>query len=555
MLRSGWIGEGGLKLVGVNASDGIWNLALIEELKHHFPPDHPGFAGQPLKAYHFLYHLLLANISKITFIPVINLYFHIFPLIISFLWGYGVYLVVYEWFKSKQAAVWSVFFSFFGGSFAVLLPLIGQGKLSMDSGFGIAQPFSSSLVNPAFASSVILVIWAFYALLRYLKTQEKRWAFLLILTSGLAVGFKAYAGMILLGTLGVVGVWRIIFERKVDLLLYCFIAILLALLVFLPFNANYGFLVWAPFWPLHRVMQGPLNFTNWDELWLQYSQYMDYFGILKLEFWAFILFFFGNLGTRIIAFPAFRKFYISDEHVHPLYVIYYLTTLAISFFIPMFFLQPTGGGFNIIQMYWYFLFLVSLLVGPGIMIFSKRIKSSALKYTFYFLVLVLTIPTSASVLKEAVYSQGSSIDSQTLELLNFLKDYKDYNATVLEIPNLESYDYKNLESWFWRSGVLIPALGGHRVYVADEVVSFAYEDKERRLEVLEQFMRPQTICNQKDQNKEVCQKALLNSFNLLKREKITLIYSPGEIFWLDKWKKLRLLFSNSMGKIYEVLSV
>src|SRR3989344_4856580 len=58
MLTSGVYGDS-IKYRG----DDLWHLALINELKNNFPPDNPGFAGVPLRGYHFFYNFLLAKIS------------------------------------------------------------------------------------------------------------------------------------------------------------------------------------------------------------------------------------------------------------------------------------------------------------------------------------------------------------------------------------------------------------------------------------------------------------------------------------------------------------
>ena len=125
MLSSGWITQEGLILRGVNRTDGIWNIGLIQELKYHFPPEHPGFAGLQLKGYHFLFHILVAVVSIATFIPVMFLYFQVFPLIISFLWGFGVFKTVVFLTKNTRAAYISTIMSFFGGSLAFILHFIG----------------------------------------------------------------------------------------------------------------------------------------------------------------------------------------------------------------------------------------------------------------------------------------------------------------------------------------------------------------------------------------------------------------------------------------------
>jgi len=552
MLRSGWYLENGYRLIGVNASDGIWNLALISELMNSFPPEHPGFAGELLKGYHFFYHILLAGIAKVTSIPVPNLYFHIFPLIISYLWGYGVYRIVVKLYKNKKAGLWSAFFSLFGGSFAFLLPLIWKQDLSINSGFGICQPLGCSLVNPAFASSIVLMIWSYYFLIEYLQTNKRKWAIWLIVATGISVGFKVYAGMILMGALAVAAVFRACSQRKFDLLIIFGLALLMAMAVFFPFNANYGFLLFQPLWPPHITMQGPLGFTRWRVLWELAEYNHNLWGIIKLEIWANGVFFLGNMGTRLLVIFALGKFI--KRGVLKIDAVFYLTMLGISYLIPMFFLQPAGGVFNMVQMYWYFLFLVSILVGPGIVSLMSRINSETYKLAIYLAIIVLTLPSTATDLQILLTDKGRIIDNNQLEVLEFLRGYGDYDKTVLQLPELQQkYTKEELYGWFTsRSSTIIPALGGKRVYAVNEGVTFPDLDINKRLALIMRLLLPEKVCNKTNWDKLVCQDALDDAYNMLQSEDIRFIYSKEDRLWLDNWDKINIVYKGEGGSIYGI---
>jgi len=534
MLRSGWITSEGLRLVGVNYTDGLWNLSLIEELKHHFPPQHPGFALQPIKGYHFLYHLLLAAVAKITLIPVRILYFQIFPVLTAYLWGLGVYKVVYEWFKSRFAALFSVFLSFFGGSFAFIWLLFGR-SVDIDNVFGMSQPFNSTMVNPAFASSVAIVIWSFYFLLRYQKTKARKWAVLLAITAGLSVGFKAYAGMILMGAFLLTVAKELILDRDKRLLPYFLLALMISFVVFLPFNAQYGFLVWYSFWPLKRMFHGPLSFTKYDSLWDQYEYYENSYGLFKLYVLGLVLFIFGNIGTRVVAlFSLWKKF---KDGLLNSSTVFYIAMILVSTVIPMFFIQPIGV-FNMIQMYWYFLFLMAVLAGPGVVIIANKIASRPLRFVFYTSIVVLTLPSNLVGINNYLRNSGSVIDRYELELFANLRNIGNYDSTVLVLPGEETNTVAELDSWFWSSirDLAIPAFGEKRLYIANEVVQFSYKLKDERLSVFAQIMDLKT-----------------NSYDLLKQEQIELILTKSDVSWLSSWDKAELLFENSSGSIYKIL--
>jgi hypothetical protein len=548
MLGSGIYIDDGLTLRGVNQYDGIWNLGLIEELIHHFPPDQPGFAGVPLKGYHFFFHIVVVITYLVTRIPITFLYFQIFPLIISFLWGLGVFKVVDELVKNKLAAIISVYFSFFCGSFAFILNLIGQKQASIDSGFGIAQPYSSALPNPAYASSVVIVVWSIFVFIKYLSSRKLKWAVWLIILSGIAVGFKAYAGMILMGGLAIASLIRIVFERKLDILVIFLCASVVAYLVFYPFNGDYGFLVYAPFLHIIKMIEGPFSFTRWDELFHIQRNIHNYFGMAKLFLLVFTIFLFGNIGARIIGIYGFI---IAMKRQSFVLMSYLLTLLLVSLLIPVFFIQPTGGAFNIYQMHWYFLLLVSIFVGPGIIFLFKRKTSKKLIYVTIVSIFILSLPSSVNTFFSVTGKQTAVISREKLELLEVLSKHKSYNDTVLELPAIPSFQEKDLESWFWgNSNVIITALGKKRLYVANEAVPYPYDQRFQRYEVYYAFGRVTNTCSQESEID--CSKSLNDFIDLVTRENISIIYVANPNI-MPKHPRLQLLTQNNVGKIYDVL--
>ena len=98
-LRYGY----GLGFWGANGHDGIWHIALSSNLSNlNF--ENPVFAGEKIKNYHIGFDLILGLISKITQIPLVNLYFQVLPVILSLAIGILTYQFVENWTKSKSKA-------------------------------------------------------------------------------------------------------------------------------------------------------------------------------------------------------------------------------------------------------------------------------------------------------------------------------------------------------------------------------------------------------------------------------------------------------------------
>jgi len=55
VVKSGLLYSYGMGFWGPNGHDGVWHLALINELTRHFPPQNPVFAHFSLSNYHWLF--------------------------------------------------------------------------------------------------------------------------------------------------------------------------------------------------------------------------------------------------------------------------------------------------------------------------------------------------------------------------------------------------------------------------------------------------------------------------------------------------------------------
>src|SRR3989344_5313855 len=120
MVKSGLINSYGMGFWGPNGHDGIWHIALSESLAKG-SWQMPVFSGESIKNYHIGFDLILAFLHKLTFIPVVNLYFQILPPIFTILIGLFCYLFVLEWKRSSVQAFWATFFVYFGGSLGFIV--------------------------------------------------------------------------------------------------------------------------------------------------------------------------------------------------------------------------------------------------------------------------------------------------------------------------------------------------------------------------------------------------------------------------------------------------
>lgn len=451
MVKSGWIYSFGMGFWGANGHDGIWHIALIESLaKGSFQM--PVFSGSSLQNYHIGFDLIVALIHKITFIPVVNLYFQIIPPILAVLIGILTYEFVYKWQKSKSAALWSLFFVYFGGSFGYL---IGKGESAFWS-----QQAISSLINPPFALSLVILLVA----LIFLQRGKNIYAAIFF---GILIEIKAYIGILSLGALALIAVWKIFKSKKFDFLYIFAGSLVISLVLYLPLNRNsQGLLVWQPFWFLETMM-GLSDRIGWKKFYsamLTYKSGHVWIKEIPAYLVALAIFYVGNLGTRIIKELLVLKWVKNFKNIGWA-EIFSLAIIIGGVVIPTFVLQK-GTPWNTIQFFYYTLFFSAILAGIAV---------SQIKNKFIIgMVVLFTIPTTILTLKDVYVPSRppAKLDNNELSALYFLKSQSE--GIVLTYPFDEIAANAAIPNpprplYLYVSTAYVSAFSAHQTFLEDEV--------------------------------------------------------------------------------------
>src|SRR4030042_4291755 len=172
MIKSGLVYSYGMGFWGPNGHDGVWHIALASGLANG-SWEMPIFAGEIIKNYHIGFDLVLAILHKLTFVPIYVLYFQILPPILSVLVGLYSYLFIRAWTNDKGKAYWGTFFVYFGGSLGWIVTFIRINQISGESIFWSQQSIST-LINPPFALSLVLIFAGLYYLVKGVADDNKR---------------------------------------------------------------------------------------------------------------------------------------------------------------------------------------------------------------------------------------------------------------------------------------------------------------------------------------------------------------------------------------------
>ncbi len=483
VIRSGWVYPFGVGYLGPVGHDGVWHQALINQLVQGVPPLNPGFAGANLVNYHYFFDLLVAVTAKLFSIPVLDLLYRFYPILFSLLLGIGAYYLTVLLFKNKFIGLLAVYLTYFGSSFGWVVDVIKRHEIGGESAFWANQPVSFNL-NPPFAISLLMIIAGLILLQWFMSRKGSLMAVLmpLILLWGTLIEFKVYAGVIVLGALGVLTLQGI-FQRDFSYLKILIPSGLLSGIVFLPQNSQSGqLLVFSPFWFIHTMIDFP-DRVGWLRLSMGREAYWA-----RGEWWKFFLaeglglaiFILGNLGTRLLGFflvvrrnwGTTIKNIITEPSIHSLLVWMGL----ISFLLPLLFIQK-GNNWNTIQFLYYFLFLFSIwgAVALGRIYYALPKLVGGILIIF---ILIITPISSFATFKNGFYpTPPSRVPLEELEALNFLKTQP--NGVVLTYPYNKDTDSSNLKLernltipyplFAYESTAYVSAFSEKPTYLEDEV--------------------------------------------------------------------------------------
>lgn len=431
MVRSGLTYSFGIGFWGANGHDGIWHIALIKSLaKGNFQM--PIFSGWGIQNYHIGFDLLLSYIVRFTKISPSFLYFQIVPPLLALFIGFLTYKFVYLWRKSEGQSLLAVFFVYFGGSFGWLISLISNQGWGGESMFWSQQSIST-LINPPFALSLIIILAGLIYLKKYLEKKLLLNFCLTVFFFGISIFIKVYAGLLVLISILVASIWQVIKKKNYSLLGITLVSGIISLLLFLPFNKSSANLIsFNPFWFLQTMLIAA-DRLDWQKLYSAMTTYASGHIWIKAVLaygLAFIIFILGNFGTRIIALKSLFKKPKKLLLAGPI-EIFIFTLIAAGITVPMLFTQK-GTAWNTIQFLYYSLIFAGIVA--GIEIDSWVNNLSLFKKSLIIIVFVLiTIPTTiASMDNYFPVKPQSMLPTSEVEALKFLSTQPD--GVVLTYP-------------------------------------------------------------------------------------------------------------------------
>lgn len=543
---SGFPYQDGIYFWSSQGHDGVWHLSLMERMHtNDFPFKNPELEGAKLQNYHFFVDLLMSEFSRLFPFSNLDIYFRFMPFVFSLLLGLSSFIFVRAWSKSELAAIWSMIFVYFVGSFGYLLYVPTHKSLGGEAIFWVSQT-QSVLGNPPHAAAFIITTTFLFMLLQYLNSRKIGYFLLCSLLGGTVIEFKVYAGVLILGGLLVISSYEVFFKRSVKTLFLFLATLFISLLIYLPNSANsQDFLIWHPWWFIRTMVVAP-DRLNWLDLELRRQTYLsegNFKRVIQVEATAFLIFLFGNLGMRLLGFWAILKQFKENILKEPFNLFFFAVTIA-SFLIPVFFLQK-GVVWNVIQFNQYFLLYFSFyaaLAIPGILNLTKSIFG---KYLISILIIILAIPTQIGLLWQFYSNQPlSKITYEELSALNFLKSISNKEDVILTGPfnKYERDKYKNppIPIYAWYDTAYVSAFSSRKSLISDE----------EQLTIMGYDIS--NLLKEREEAFKTSDNKIINDF--FKKNHVKFIYLVwGQKFATDSaYLNAELIFKNNDAKIYKV---
>lgn len=498
MVKSGIVYEYGAGFWGPNGHDGIWHIALSQGLARG-SWEMPIFAGEVIKNYHIGFDLILAALNKITFIPPSILYFQVLPPLLALGIGLSVYNFVATWKKSKQAAFWATFFVYFSGSWGWLVTLVKNGSIDGESLFW-AQQAMSTLVNPPFAFSLIILFSALGILAKYANKSnkklqlKKKYLGLAAFLFGVLVQVKVYAAILALGGLFVAGMWRLIKKRR-NLVIKVFSgSLVFSVLLFLPLSSGAEkTITFKPFWFLETMMSfnDRLGWNKFGEAMVNYKMGGIWLKAVLAYVAAFTIFIIGNIGIRIVALAYVYKIIRKKLKLDYLDLLIF-TVIVGGITYPMLFVQ-SGTAWNTIQFFYYSLVFMGVLAGIQLSDWLTMLKKGKRRFVLMSVVVLLTVPIIYATLRHYLPARPPAMVSiNELEALEFLRSQEDGVVLVLPFNRTVAQEVK-IEPprplFLYESTAYVSAYSNKPSYIEDEVnlEITGYNWRERRSKLVEFF--------------------------------------------------------------------
>lgn len=411
-------------------------LAVVNELKHRFPPYEPGMYGQNLQNYHYLSHLVISEFLRVTHLPLYATVYQWFPFLLSI--GLGV--VALTWANvvglSTLYKRYLLFFLYLGADAVFLFMLLFQRGFM----FQLAAMESGAvfLYNYPRAFSILFLFIALTLIHLWVRTYSWKLGIVIGLIIASLIGYKVYTGAFALSGFAILCGWYFLKTKRIQFIVVGLVTLLVTFAIYLPVNKGAGGLFFSGMWRVHDFFaMKETGLSRWllaREIFVAHANWPR---IIMLDVTMFVIFVWVTYGSKLVSLLQTRlslKLLSTDQHL------VLIPGFISSFIAGMFFLQHTGNSSSV-NFIITTIIMISIYAALSVSHMVSRVKP-LLALGIVILVVITTIPRPLFVLYENVQflSRKRGLNMAQVSMFEYVKKYAPRDQAVLAIGFPEDYD-------------------------------------------------------------------------------------------------------------------
>jgi len=417
-----------------SVNDSLYHIALTNQIVKEFPPTEPGMSGIIVHNYHYLSNLVSAELIRIFHLPLIATQFQYLVLFLSLLLGLTAVVFGQMVNLKKSYILWLVFFLYFSGDMTYILSFFGGQGLNFNT------PYLENALwlwnSPPRVFATVIFLGSVSILILWIKEKKLSLGIILSFVFATLISFKVYNGIFVLTGAAALLLYYVIkkqFKMAFPMLLSC----LLALVLYLPVNANSGGFIFTGFWSFENFITQPhMGIEHLEAARQVYAAHHNWFGVARFEILFIILFLVFVFGTIILGvFQTKKSLSLFPKELH----IFLLSGIILSAILGFLFIQQSGGA-NSQQFIITIDIIGSIYTALACYYWINKLRSF-IKYIVIFLVIIFTIPRAVDVshvyISDLLYKPPPLIiDNNQLQALAYVKKDTPQNSIIL-VDNIE----------------------------------------------------------------------------------------------------------------------
>ncbi len=451
--NSGMLYHNSLYFYGVNSTDSIYHVSLIQSLLSGFPPYHLAISGVALKGYNFLYDLFVASFVGIFRLPLLDVFFRFSAFFTALFFGLAGWMMTRSLGFSRKASIVTILllYTLRGLDWYVNFIFLHLFHLPFNSS-GIMQS-PEQLVDGSVAFSVGILLITIQLL--FTEKRSKVLFLVLVVLGALIPTIKIYTGFLYF--IGLTWYASYLFLKKKELwgCQILVVSALLAACIYAPLNYGAGKLVFAPFLIYRFYIENAAIFQHlhWNVNLALFESKHNFIHLGYFYFVAGILFLSSAFGIRLISgISMLQKKSWKDSKL----AFFFILILA-GILMPTLFIQSVAP-LVIIQFFW----IVNILLILTTMqtLDSLFVKTKTVLVGIGVLLVLFSIPELTQSLRGYI-TPSLIIHQDTLTIVSLLQKVPQYETTLVLVKP---------------EGEVVPiltALSGHKIYFEKEVMEFA----------------------------------------------------------------------------------